>query len=198
MFEIIRESSPYFTTFKYAEFDKVKQQCLESLQKIDSTKNFIWHLDEELASLLAPTISLLELLGLSRKRMVLFVSRPGYRDNPHKDGDNHLFGINFMIQVPDDKCITSWYADETLANAPTCVVHQNGKELRKIEKPPEGKYPTLFQTVFEQGECVLFNTSIYHDWNNKSTSSTDRVVLTLRPFENSMTYAEAHAILFGN
>jgi hypothetical protein len=48
-----------------------------------------------------------------------------------------------------------------------------------------------------QGECILFNTDIYHDFDNRY-SENERIILTLRPtFSQSITFEDAKQILFG-
>jgi hypothetical protein len=55
----------------------------------------------------------------------------------------------------------------------------------------------LKSMVAIQGECILFNTDIYHDWDN-TQSNNERIVLTLR-LENPglMYFDDVKKILFG-
>ena len=46
-------------------------------------------------------------------------------------------------------------------------------------------------------ECILFNTDIYHSWDN-TKSSDQRIVLTMRDINvETVSYDEAKQILFG-
>ena len=49
------------------------------------------------------------------------------------------------------------------------------------------------------GECILFNTDIFHDWDNQ-LSNNYRVVLTLRikqPLTGKIYFEDAKKIIFG-
>jgi hypothetical protein len=68
----------------------------------------------------------------------------------------------------------------------------NSRELDGFVKENHTPVKTM---IAQQNECILFNTEIYHDWNNNS--SNERVVLTLRlNSPSSVYYDDVKQILF--
>jgi hypothetical protein len=69
----------------------------------------------------------------------------------------------------------------------------NSRELTGFVKE---NHTPIKSMVAQQNECILFNTEIYHDWDN-SNSSNERVVLTLRSITpGSVYYDDVKQILF--
>jgi len=63
-----------------------------------------------------------------------------------------------------------------------------------------GAVPPVKSMIAQEGECVLFNTDIFHDWNYKGLIGSDdkRIALTFRCKEgNALTFDDAKRILFG-
>ena len=49
------------------------------------------------------------------------------------------------------------------------------------------------------GECILFNTELFHDWNN-TASNNHRVILTLRiahPFRTKTYFEDVKKLILG-
>ena len=128
--------------------------------------------------------------------MSLFISKPGIYYRAHKDGLVNRFSINYMCRVLDDKCVTNWYSDEDLKDYP--IDNLPSKWSRECDGFIKENHIPTKSFVAQQGECILFNTELFHDWDN-SSSQNERVVLTLRIIEElkPQTYFEdARKILF--
>jgi hypothetical protein len=143
---------------------------------------------------LLESVPMRDALDINDERVSLFVSAPTCFYRPHKDGIAIRCGINYTVQINDDKCVTSWYDDNELSMYPMNLVNGRSREAVGFVR---GVHVPLKSMVAKQGECILFNTDIYHGWDN-SQSSNMRVVLTLRSRQPHKLYFEdARRILFG-
>jgi ectoine hydroxylase-related dioxygenase (phytanoyl-CoA dioxygenase family) len=119
-------------------------------------------------------------------------------------------GINYCVDISDNKCVTSWYDDETFANRqisnfpksnliPDGVAPvKNSREIADYDRELEKDITKPVKSMIaKQGEVVLFNTDIWHDVDN-TTSSNERTMLTLRSalFER-LNFNQARQLLFG-
>jgi hypothetical protein len=135
-------------------------------------------------------------IKLIKNRISLFISKPGLYYRAHKDGMNNKFSINYVSRVLDDKCITNWYSDEDLKEYAIDNLRTNTS--RECDGFVKENHTPLKSMIAKQGECILFNTEIFHDWDNTG-SNNERVVLTLRiiPELKPHTYFEdARKMLF--
>ena len=199
MFTIIEDKSPYYIRFTFDGAEDVMSYCRESVKdKVFSRpgREFHHHAygEKRAADLLKLTAPISDLIELKKDRISLFVTEPGYCYTAHKDGYDHRMSINFVVQVLDDKCVTSWYSDEELAAYPVDTEKYVSREILEFDKT---KHTPLMSMTAKQGECVLFNTDIFHDFDN-SKSSNYRMVLTLRAKATGTVYFDdAKKILFG-
>ena len=102
------------------------------------------------------------------------------------------FGLNYHVSIKDDKCVTSWYADEELAEYKLWP-SQHSRELIGADLK---KHTPLKSVVFKPGEVSLLNVDMFHAFDN-SQSDNERVVLTFRDMPVRHTFEEARHILFG-
>ena len=71
------------------------------------------------------------------------------------------------------------------------------RPTREVQDYKYGDVTPIKSMVAVQGECMLFNVNMYHDWFN--ASSNRRTVLTLRPIEESViSFDDAANYLFDN
>lgn len=199
MFTIIEDRSPYYIRFTHDGIQDVIDACLEGVKgKVfhKPARGFHHNKYDDITSnkILALT-PISKILDLQQHRVSLFVTEPGYYYKAHKDGWDHRFSINYVVKVLDDKCKTRWYSDEELAEY---AVDDKTWQSREIEGDfDKTKHTPLHEMTAQQGECVLFNTEIYHDFDN-SKSLNERMVLTLRVNNpGAMYYDDAKKILFG-
>lgn len=202
MYEIIENCYPYYIRFTHPGIDELIKYCEECMPDLDKLPDGFTHYplplrDAARVQSLTPTSA--DIFYVIN-RMSLFITKPGYRYRAHKDGVDHKFSINYPIRVLDDKCVTSWYSDEDL----------NAYDIDKLKSRrfPQGisrecigfdksKHTPIKTMTARPGECILFNTDIFHDWDN-SESTNHRVVLTLRHIDaGNTTFEDASNILFG-
>ncbi len=136
------------------------------------------------------------------KRFTIFSTPPGRCCAIHKDGNAFqgagkfdAVGLNLPLTILDDHCVTSWYADELFKDKnnsgwPYCY--------SKVLFDPNGydHIPKLKQMTAKPNEMILFNSSIYHSWENNKSKNL-REILTLRFRKgDSLTFEEVRKVLF--
>jgi hypothetical protein len=131
-------------------------------------------------------------LEIWSKRAALFISRPGFAYRPHKDGLNMRFGINYPVVIEDDKCITRWFSDDIAIGKE--IDYLGGRSREVVDYDSENHKP-IHSTVMKIGYPVLFNTDIFHSWDN-SNSENVRAILTLRTLNEKIDFQKAKSILF--
>jgi hypothetical protein len=121
-------------------------------------------------------------LDYLENRVSLFITKPGGYYRPHKDAGDHRISINYPIQILDQNCCTQWYSDEQLAGwpiDPDMVKAGMSRESMDFQHPDKARLIPSKSVCFQEGSCILFNTDIFHDFDN-SQSEHVRVVLTIR------------------
>lgn len=201
-YEIIEDCSPFFIRYKHTGSDKVIEMCKEQ-KKLHSdiivNKRPFMHI-----RLPEPTgISILDHVYKAQEfefltqRVSLFVTQPGYYYRPHRDGLAIKMGINYNVDIKDDKCVTSWYDNKSFEGRPIDFLNGKSREIADYNRDLEkSKILPIKSMVAQQGEVVLFNTDLYHDFDN-SYSANERTILTVRSklFEK-MDFFTARQILF--
>jgi hypothetical protein len=197
-YKIIEDCSPYYIRFTHDGINDVIDYCNECTPKnLESLNNFSHYaLPEQQALHMLSLVPMSQQIPLMKNRVSLFISKPGFFYRAHKDGLDNRFSINYISRVLDDKCVTSWYSDDDLKDYPIDNLENNtSRECYGFIKENHKPLKTM---VAKQNECVLFNTDIFHDWDNRS-SQNERIVLTLRIIKElkPQTYFEdARKILF--
>jgi hypothetical protein len=185
MYTIIEDCSPYFMRLTHPGIEQVISKCLTHLGDKQFTNGFTHYrypLDQSLDIL--DSVPANNVLDLNKERVALFVTQPGYYYRAHKDGLANRYSLNYVVQALDSECATSWYNEEELQQYLVVDHGMNGdigkrsfsRECFDFDK---SKHTPIKSMVARQGECVLVNTEIFHDFDN-STSSNTRMVLTLR------------------
>ena len=181
-YTIIEDCSPYYIRFTYPGIEKVIEYCSDEKFNYDnmieeSGQSFIHHkLPINKATDLLNLMPLMDKLSIMNERVSLFVTKGGRNYRPHKDGLNVRCGINYNISIKDDKCVTSWYDNEELSIYPIDTLNGRSREAAGFDST---KHTPLKSMTAVQGECVLFNTDIFHGFDNSQSNNT-RVILTLR------------------
>ena len=194
-FSIIEDCSPYYIRFTHDGIDDVVNSCVSSIDGIKFTQGFTHHrLSDEFAASVLSTIPLSEVFTLKTDRVSLFVTQPGVYYRAHKDGPNCRFSLNYTIKVLDTECITSWYADADLARYPIDTLGGYSREASGFDKTQQTPLKVMTAVA---NEAILFNTDIFHDFDNQN-SSNERIVLTLRALpQGDIYFADAKKMLFG-
>ena len=201
-YTIIEDCSPYYIRFTHDGIEDVIERAKHTfdtaeLFKTWSASNKFLHcrLSVEDGVELLDSIPFAKQMPMWEGRVSYFVSRPGLYYRAHKDGVDHRFSLNYTIEVLDDKCVTSWYSDTDLQQYQ--LDHLSSGTSRECIGFDKRQHSPVKSMVAKQGECILFNTDIYHDWDN-SLSSNRRIVLTLRhKYTSSVYFDDAKKILFG-
>lgn len=202
--QLLEDARPYYIRFKIRQdlWNSIEAICQEELNSAYYIKKFTSHelTQEHIKQMIALTSDLFLKLELRRKRVNLFVSNPGYYGIPHKDSADMKFGINFVLEAKDDLCVTNWYTDEAMSkyqliNGETYNGYGGLRHTREVRGFEPGSETPAKSMIAVEGECVLFNVDMYHDWFNNSPNR--RTVLTMRPVDgSSVTFDDAVKYLF--
>lgn len=204
-YTIIEDCSPYYIRFTYEGIESVIEQCSNKHYDYDailkegmgrgSNHGFVHHkLNQLSGQQLLQSVPMTEQLSINDERVSLFVSRGGCIYRPHKDGLAIRCGINYNVHILDDLCVTGWYDEQDMAQYTVDTLKGRSREAAGFVRSQHTPIKTM---IAKQGECVLFNTDIYHDWNN-GRSSNVRVLLTLRFNQpHSVYFEDARRHLFG-
>jgi len=196
MYTIIEDCSPYYIRFTHPGTMNIIDRCRTIA---DSTKYifpFIHHrLKRKLGNEILNMTPISTQFELDQTRVSLFVTQPGYYYRAHKDGLVNHVGFNYTIKILDDKCITSWYSDKDLKDySIDNVFIKTSREAKGFDKTQHRPIKTM---TASPNEVVLFNTEIWHDFDN-SNSKNERIVLTLRLQRPEEFYFEdVRKIMFG-
>jgi hypothetical protein len=194
-FTIIEDCSPYYIRFTHPGIEELIEYCKKCTPDLEKRfRHYVFPPTEASNVLNLTPIS--KLIPLQDDRVSLFMSAPGMYYRAHKDGLADRFSINYTIIINDDKCITSWYKDADLTQYPIDTLGGLSREC--VGFNPRNHTP-IKSMIAQPGECILFNTEIFHDWNN-TASTNDRVVLTLRidkSLRKDTYFEDAKKIIFG-
>ena len=199
-FIIIEDCSPFYIRFTHEGIDKIIEYGKQCVPNLDQIKTFYPHRlpHDQAASLLAMT-PLSDTVPLEPERVILFISSPGMYYRAHKDGMIDRCSFNYTVSVNDDKCVTSWYSDKDLTEYSLDPVLLDRKLSRECVGFDPANHTALKSMTAMPGECILFNTELFHDWNN-TASNNYRVVLTLRiahPFRTKTYFEDVKKLILG-
>jgi hypothetical protein len=201
-YEIIEDCSPYYIRFTYKGLTEFNLYALDVYDKYNWEDNvnkvYAKFTHRKLNSIFGQTIlnraDVSKDIILNPNRVSFFKSDPELYYPAHKDGPNHRFSINYTIKILDDQCVTSWYSDDDLKDYPSI------KHLEKFSRELDGfkkeNHTPIKSMIAKPNECILFNTDIFHDWDNR-TSTNERIVLTLRSTTpGNIYFNDAKQLLF--
>ena len=195
-YTIIEDCSPYYIRFKWdgltdvveyiKEQYKIKQTSPGKLQEFPRYTHYDFDVDT--AQTILNQLPMVSDFNFMQNRVGLFITPPYNKTTVHKDGVDHRFSINIPIEVHDKSCTTSWWDDSQFNESNFNYADSYTRQLLMV--------PVAAKTmVAELNECILFNTDIWHNWNNASTSQ--RIVLTLRVNNpGALYFDDAKRILF--
>ena len=192
MFTIIEDCSPFYIRFTHPRFEDIISECLDYIREKNYTEGFTHQsLDLERSKRILNLCPISNWIELNEKRVSLFVTNPGYYYRAHKDGLDHRFSINYTVKILDKFCVTQWYSDKDLEDYPidnlkyiewyrerNPFMFENGCS-REVSGFVKENHKPLKSMVANPNEVILFNTDIFHDFDN-SLSKNQRIVLTLR------------------
>jgi hypothetical protein len=193
-YKIIEDCSPYYIRFTHENIDAIIAQC-KDIASSSVYENGFTHqrLDIPVAEGILKLMPMSKQLNFLKLRVSLFVTQPGHYYRAHKDGLSMRIGINYTVNVLDDKCIINWYADDDLKDYPIDNKLYSSREASGFDRH---KHTPIKSTKFVEGECILFNTDIFHDVDN-TASINQRVLLTLRlAHTENLFFDDVKRILF--
>jgi hypothetical protein len=200
MFEIIEDCSPYYIRFRHTGIEEFIKLAKEKLQTVSfdnpEAPVFIRKLANESGMELLNLLPYKDAFKFQEQRVAYIVSTPRSRNHIHIDGASLSF--NYGIDIPDQHCVTRWYDLKTVET--TYISRPNlpfDRRSVSADQFPKNPIPWLKSFTQQEGECVLFNSDIYHDVDN-SKSDKHRTILTFRltpPGE--IRFGDAKRILFG-
>jgi hypothetical protein len=200
-YTIIEDCSPYYIRFTHDGIDEfldyTKQHIPPNISNFPKWVAYnVAKYSRSIGESIVSKTPISKILNLKTNRVNFFISGPGLYYRAHKDGfPGDRYSINYPVLVQDDKCVTSWYSDEDCKNYRIDnLSSRNSRECIGFDKT---KHTPLKTMTARPGECVLFNTEIYHDWDN-TASNNRRIILTLRDVNSENIYFEdARKALFG-
>jgi hypothetical protein len=197
MYTIIEDCSPYYIRFTHDGLDKIINICKQGMEGLEFEGTFThYNFPPEIRQEILSTTPLSQSLDLYEHRAAMFVTQGGRYYRAHKDGAENRISLNYTVEILDDTCVTSWYSDDDLAeyNMEGLLWEQASREAKRFDKT---KHTPLKSMIARPNECILFNTDIWHDFDN-SLSTNRRMVLTLRVNNCSTFYFnDARKALFG-
>ena len=194
-YTIIEDCSPYYIRFTWDGLDElikfIKNQPIENGNILTFKGYTHINFDFETANAIINQLPMSNDFDFMKTRVALFATHPHKKSSVHKDGADHRFSINKPIEIHDTNCTTHWWTDESL---------QEFEQANSVYSRTIGfkeNLPLPIKTMIAvPNECILFNTDIYHDWDN-TKSSNQRTVLTLRVNDPGATYFDdAKKIIF--
>lgn len=204
-YTIIEDCSPFYIRYSWDGLSNLIQWCKDYHLPPRNNLGFR-HLvtDAESSEKIISLAPMSQQMAINKKRVSFFLTEPGMYYGAHKDGLACHFSLNFTVTVLDDQCVTSWYRDEDLKDCeistsyvPSLNITTKSPGSREVLNWDKTKYTPVKSMVAKPNEAILFNTEIFHDWDN-SKSSNRRLVLTLR-HETPAKYSfeDARQTLFG-
>ena len=204
---VIEDASPYFVRFTHPGIEKIIDLC----NKVDIERepvvnaSLAYNRNPNFYTVQIPDDIVGELLSnipmsktLHFQCAMLFVSKPGADFPIHKDGSSCTFGFNYTVKILDDKCETHFYNDSILENLDMVKeVNKHGNVVR-IVPTDSSNHPAAEKTmVAKEGECLLFNAGMFHDWDNTASDNV-RVILVLRSLEgDKLSFDDAKKLFLG-
>jgi hypothetical protein len=193
-YTIIEDCSPYYIRFTWNKLPDlvnfIKTQPIDPAGTLDRTAYVHYNFDDATARQIVNQLPMEQDFLFDITRVALFITLPGGKSTIHKDGPDNRMSINIPILVLDNKCTTSWYTDKSVGHL---IQTDDGYSRVAVA---DGTITPIKQMTAQSNECILFNTDIYHLWDNQSDNT--RIVLTLRDTDHGNVYFEdAKKKLFG-
>ena len=198
MYTIIEDCSPYYIRFTHPDIEQIIDICKQGLAGVEFEKPFThYQYPTDIRGQILRSTPLTQQLELDQNRASLFVTKPGFQYRAHKDGIDHRISLNYTIEILDSDCVTSWYSDDDLKDYKIVGLDRLVGYSREALDFDRSKHTPLKSMTAKPNECILFNTEIWHDFDN-SKSTNRRSILTLRMKNTGSFYFEdARLALFG-
>ena len=204
MYHIIEDCSPFYVRFTFDGLSNVIDFLVNRQDDVKTAIEFGGYrhtnFDIDTAKQVIEMLPMSKLFTFQLGRVSIFNSPPGGGSGIHKDGSNCRVSFNIPVHVEDDLCTTSWYSDDPFNGMPInglpytrsiCKFGDAERTLSTLNNPEPIKVMTAMPN-----EMVLFNTDIYHIWDNTKSLNT-RKVLTMRIVnDDDLHFGQVRDILF--
>lgn len=200
IYNIIENCSPYYIRFTFNGLsdiiDYVKVQNRELTMYNRQCSGYMHINYTQLTAInIINMLPMSKLIKFKEDRVALFSTPPGGGCGIHKDGLNHRASLNISISVEDDNCITNWYNDDQFQNISLSDDNIYSRNIYK-DFSKMRKFIPIKTMIARPNEMTLFNTEIYHSWDNTESKCT-RDILTLRANDvSNVYYDDIKSILF--
>lgn len=203
-YTVIEDASPYFIRFTFPGLEELISYIKSINPEIEyGARNYFHRIFSQAdAQKIISKLPMKDQFEWMDKRLTIFATPPGRCCAIHKDGNAFggannfdVIGLNLPLTILDDKCVTSWYDDSLFdVNSNTGWPYCYSKVL--FDMNGYDHLPKLKQMVAKPNEMVLFNSSIYHSWENNKSKNL-REILTFRfKHGDSISFEEARKMLF--
>ena len=197
MFNIIEDCSPFYVRFTFIgieNFIKHMQSLPPECFKRNPQTGYI-HSDviESEAEIVLKKLPLSQKFEFIKHRVGVFDTLPYGGCGIHKDGWNRKVSFNIPIEIHNELCVTKWYDDSLFEDMDVkCLPYSRNvfSNFNKMQTFPHAK-----KMIAKIGEAIIFNTDIYHSFDNTQSSDWRRV-LTLRLVNDNISFKQAKEILF--
>jgi hypothetical protein len=196
-YTIIEDCSPYYIRFTFDGLQDIikfaSSQSTELIRQLPGYRHEHYNLEE--ANTIISMLPMSPSIKFKNSRVALFNTPPGGGCGIHKDGSDAKVSLNIPIEILNDKCLTHWYTDDTLKDLPLNLVRGYSRNVWPDWKSTSQFSPVKTMTAVPN-EMILFNTEIYHCWNNQHSTKT-RKIITLRTVDTSITFEDMRKLMFG-
>jgi len=196
-YTILEDHSPYYIKFTYDGISEMLEYMKKYRDISTISKSFVPRpIDANDSRKILNFLPMRSEINL-HDSIVLFVTPPGLYYPAHRDGIDCKWSLNFYISIKDSNCVTSWYDNQELtefyqSNTITDKINRSSRELLNFDK---SKHKPVMTYEAKEGDCVLFNTDIFHDFDN-TLSSNYRILLPLREKGNPRNFDQIKRLFF--
>ena len=196
MFNIIEDCSPFYVRFTFTGIESfttyvksLPSECFKRAPKSGYIHSDI--IGNEVETVLKK-LPLSQKFEFVKHRVGIFDTFPYGGCGIHKDGINRKVSVNIPIEIHNELCITKWYDDSLFKGSEILGLPYTRNVFENFTKMQS--FPYTKEMVAKMGEAIIFNTDIYHSFDNTKSSDWRRV-LTLRLVDN-ISFQQAKEILF--
>jgi hypothetical protein len=205
-YEIIEDCSPYYIRFKFDNLNNIITYVNDIIKTLGTNayepttlyqqnyEGYSHHnFNNGIAENITDMLPMSTVFSFNKKRVAIFDTIPGGGCGIHKDGYNCKISFNIPIEVHDELCITNWYTDEIFKDKP--IIGMPYSRNVHLDFKSISQFPAIKTMTALPNEMILFNTNIYHRWDNTNSSNV-RKILTFRTSNHDLVFEDARKILF--
>jgi len=197
MFNIIEDCSPFYVRFTFTGIESFTTYVKSLPSECFKRKSYIGYIHSDIieseAEIVLKKLPLSQKFEFIKQRIGVFDTLPNGGCGIHKDGSNRKVSFNIPIEIHNELCITKWYDDSLFEGSEILGLPYTRNIFRDFTKMQS--FPYTKEMIAKMGEAIIFNTDIYHSFDN-TTSSDWRRVLTLRLVDDNISFQQAKEILF--